>query len=319
MTQINRRNLLKGAAILPATAALAGVASPALAAGHSATEGAALYSAPLGQYRITALLDGVAPLGRGFFFGGDEIDTVMEQVGIGPDALPAPVSAFLLQSDDRTILIDAGMGEQELLGPGFGGVTPGLAAAGVAPEDIDLVILTHAHPDHLGGLIRGGEAVFKNAELAVGEVEAGFWTDEAMMAQAPAEAKGLFQLAQTVLNAYGTNVTRIADGNEAAPGLSMILSPGHTPGHSIVRIDGGDRQLLMIADSLHSADVHTALPDIGFGFDSDPAQAAVSRRRIFDMVSADKMLVAGSHIHFPGFGRILRDGDAYRYVPATWM
>ncbi|MEL7174901.1 MAG: MBL fold metallo-hydrolase [Pseudomonadota bacterium] len=319
MTQINRRNLLKGAAALPATAALAGAASPALAAGHSATEGAALYSAPLGQYRITALLDGIAPLGRGFFFGSEEIDPVMEQVGIGPDALPAPVSAFLLQSDDRTILIDAGMGEQELLGPGFGGVTPGLAAAGVAPEDIDLVVLTHAHPDHLGGLIRGDEAVFKNAELAVGEVEADFWTDEAMMAQAPDEAKGLFQLAQTVLNAYGTSVTRIADGGDAAPGLSMMLSPGHTPGHSIVRIDGGDRQLMMIADTLHSADVHTALPDVGFGFDSDPAQAAASRRRIFDMVSADKMLVAGSHIHFPGFGRILQDGEAYRFIPATWV
>ncbi|KQB95629.1 hypothetical protein AL073_15555 [Loktanella sp. 1ANDIMAR09] len=318
MTQFNRRNLLKGAAALPAAALVTG-AAPALAAGHSATAGAALYSAPVGNYRITALLDGIAPLGRGFFFGSDAIDPLMAEVGIGPDALPAPVSAFLLQSDDRTILIDAGMGEQELLGPGFGGVTPGLAAAGVAPEDVDLVILTHAHPDHLGGLIRDGSAVFANAELAVGEVEAGFWTDAGMMAQAPEESQGLFQLAQTVFDAYGTRMTRIADGAEAAPGLSMMLSPGHTPGHSIVRIDGGDRQLMMIADTLHSADVHTALPDVGFGFDSDPVQAAASRRRIFDMVAADKMLVAGSHVHFPGFGRILTDGDAYRYVPATWM
>lgn len=319
MTRINRRNLLKGAAALPVAAAVAGVASPAMAAGHGATAGAALYSAPLGRYRITAILDGVAALGRGFFFGSEQIDPVMEQFVLGPDALPAPVSVFLLQSDDRTILIDAGMGEQELLGPGFGGLASGLAAAGVAPDDIDLVVLTHAHPDHLGGLIHGGDAVFKNAELAIGEVEAAFWTDAAMMAQAPDQAKGLFQLAQTVLGAYGNRVTSIADGGEAAPGLSMMLSPGHTPGHSLVRIDGGDRQLLMVADTLNSAELHTALPDVGFGFDSDPAQAAASRRRVLDMVSADKTLIAGTHIHFPGFGRILRDGDAYRYIPATWV
>ena len=319
MTQLNRRHLLQGAAALPLVAAAGSVATQAKAAGHSATAGAAVYSAPLGQYKITALLDGVAPLGRGFFFGSDEIDPFLESAGLGPDTVPAPVSAFLLQSDDRTILIDAGLGEQELLGPGFGGVTPSLAAAGVAASDVDTVILTNAHPDHLGGLISGTAAVFTEAELVVAEAEAAFWTDVGMMAQAPAESQGLFQLTQTVLGAYGSRVTRVADGAEVAPGMSLMLSPGHTPGHSVIMIDGGDRQLLMAADTLHSADLHTAMPDVGFGFDSDPMQAAQSRRRIFDMVSADKMLVAGSHIHFPGFGRILTDGDAYRYAPATWM
>ncbi|MFC7706168.1 MBL fold metallo-hydrolase [Plastorhodobacter daqingensis] len=325
MSRLNRRTLLTGAALLPVVSAVAGGARPAMADGHGmapgqgTTPGAALYTAPLGSFRITALLDGMAPLGRGFFFGGAEVDQVLAAAGIGPDAVPAPVSAFLIQSADRTILIDAGMGQQETLGPGFGRLTAGLAAAGVAPEDVDMVVVTHAHPDHVGGLIRDGAPVFANAELAIGEVEAAFWTDAAIMAQAPAEAQPTFQFAQTVLAAYGDRITRIVDGAEAAPGLTMMLSPGHTPGHCVVRIDGGDRQLLMIADTLHSADVHTALPDVGFGFDSDPAQAAASRRRIFDMVAADKMLVAGSHIHFPGFGRILAEGPAYRYRPATWM
>lgn len=317
MTTLKRRQLLQGAAALPA-AALGLQAGPARAQEQSQVPGASIYSAPLGQYRITALLDGIAPLGRDFFFGSDEVDPLLQRTGIGPDVLPAPVSAFLLQSDDRTILIDAGMGEQQLLGPGFGGVTPALAAAGVAAEDVDTVLLTHAHPDHLGGLIAGGDVVFANAELTVGETEASFWTDAGNQSQAPEEARGLFQLAQTVLDAYGAQVSRAADGAEVAPGITLMLSPGHTPGHSVLMIDGGDRQLLMIADTLHSAEVHTALPDVGFGFDSDPAQAATSRRRIFDMVSSDQMLVAGSHVHFPGFGRILTDGDAYRYFPATW-
>ena len=319
MDRMNRRSLLKAAAALPVAGAIGAGSGPALAADHAMTAGAALYGAPLGDYRITALLDGIVPLGRDFFLGGEEVDRVLAEAGIGPDAAPAPVSAFLLQSADRTILIDAGMGEQAPFGPGFGRVMPGLAAAGVAPGDVDLVVLTHAHVDHMGGLIQSDTAVFGNAQLAVGEVEAGFWSDAAMMARAPAEAQPTFQLAQAVFAAYGDRMTRIADGAEVAPGITLMLSPGHTPGHSVLRIDGGDRQLLMIADTLHSADVHTALPDVGFGFDSDPAQAAASRRRIFDMVAADRMLVAGSHIHFPGIGRILTEGDAFRYVPATWM
>ncbi len=318
MTTFKRRQILQGAAALPAAAALGAQATPARAEAHAAPQGASLYGAPLGNYRITALLDGIAPLGRNFFFGSDEIDPLLERTGLGPDLLPAPVSAFLLQSDDRTILIDAGMGEQELLGPGFGGVSPALAAAGVAPEDVDTILLTHAHPDHLGGLISGGSAVFANAELVVAETEAAFWTDDGIQSQAPEESQGLFQLAQSVLGAYGDQVTRVADGADVAPGISLMLSPGHTPGHSVLMIDGGDRQMLMLADTLHSAEVHTALPDVGFGFDSDPAQAATSRRRIFDMVATDKMLIAGTHLHFPGFGRILTDGDAYRYLPATW-
>ncbi|MEO0390768.1 MAG: MBL fold metallo-hydrolase, partial [Pseudomonadota bacterium] len=99
----------------------------------------------------------------------------------------------------------------------------------------------------------------------------------------------------------------------------LAVSPGHTPGHSLLRIDGGDQQLMMVADTMHSADLHLALPDTGFGFDTDPALAAASRRRLLDMAATDKMLIAGSHIHFPGFGRILRSGDAYRFAPATWM
>ena len=307
-----------GAALMSAPLATAVTSTSALAAGH-ATGRPALLDAQIGDIRVTAILDGIVPLGRGFFFGPNEaaIDTVLAEAGIAGDALPAPVSAYLVQSADRTVLIDAGMGGIEAFGPGFGRLSDGLAALGVAPEQIDAVILTHAHPDHLGGLIGGQGASFPNAELILTEVEAGFWKDDAIMAQAPADAQGLFQLARSVFDAYADRTTLLADGAEAVPGLSLILSPGHTPGHALVRIDGGDQQLLMIADTVHSTDLHTAMPDVGFGFDVDTALAAASRSRLFDMVSADKSLIAGSHIHFPGFGRVLRSGDAYRFAAAT--
>ncbi|MEO0676082.1 MAG: MBL fold metallo-hydrolase [Pseudomonadota bacterium] len=299
-------------------AGFASIATTASAAGHSA--GApALYDMSLGSYRITALLDGIAPLGRGFFFGDEvAIDEVAEAAGL-TDVLPAPVNAYLLQSDDRTILIDAGMGALDLLGPGFGRMSSALAALGVNETDIDTIIVTHLHPDHVGGLLNGNGPAFSNAEIIVAEAEHAFWTDAGMRAQAPAEAQGLFDLAEGVLGAYSGRVTLASDGEALAPGVSLMVSPGHTMGHGLLRIDGGAHQLLMIADTLHSADVHMALPDTGFGFDTDPALAAASRRRVFDMASADKTLIAGSHVHFPGFGRIRADGDDYRFAPATLL
>jgi len=317
---LSRRALLGAAAAAPLGLTI--TAAGAAADGHAASPvGAALYDAPLGQYRITAILDGIAPLGRGFFFGVDDsaIDAAMAEAGVGPDTLPAPVSAFLLRSDARTILIDAGMGAVDILGPGFGRLSAGLAAAGVSPGDIDTVVITHLHPDHIGGLLGPNGAAFPNAELVLAEAEAAFWLDAATAASAPAEAQGLFQLAGAAIGAYGDAVTQVADGAEVAPGVTLTVSPGHTPGHSLLRIDGGERQLLMVADSMHSADLHLALPDTGFGFDTDPGQAAASRKRLLDMAATDKLLIAGSHIHFPGFGRILRSGDAYRFAPATWL
>lgn len=316
MTHITRRNF--GLATIAAPAIIT-VAQQAAIASEGRAEAPALFDAPLGRYRITALFDGMGPLQKGMFFGdAAAIDAALAAGGIVGDALPAPINAFLLQSDDRTILIDAGIGDVDMLGPGLGRVSDALTAAGVSPADVDLIIVTHAHPDHIGGLISNGNAVFSNAEVAITEAELGFWGDEGTMAQAPAEAQGLFQLAQAVYKAYGDQIRPVASGTEIAPGLTLELSPGHTPGHALVHIDGGERELLMVADTLHSSVLHTALPDVGFGFDTDPAEAAKSRRRVFDRAATDKLLIAATHVPFPGFGRFVQSGEAYAFVPASW-
>lgn len=301
-----------GAAVLPAAAR---------ADDRAAYPDAAVYGVPVGRYRMTAIMDGVVPLTRSFFFGPDdaEIDKVVADAGIGPQSLPAPVNAYLLQSADRTILIDAGMGGIEMMGPGFGRLQAGLATAGVASGDVDTVLVTHLHPDHIGGMLGEGGVAFPNAEVILAEAEAKFWTDPAMLAAAPEDAKGLFQLASGVVAAYGDAVTLVADGAEVAPGITLKVSPGHTPGHAVLHIDGGDRQLMMLTDTVHVSDLHLAMPHVGFGFDVDTALAGESRVRRLEEVVADGTLVAGSHIHFPGFGRVLREGDAYRFAPATWL
>ena len=319
MTHLSRRAF--GLAALSAPAAIGLAATPIRADGHAAPQAPMVYQASLGRYKITSLFDGMVPLGKDFFFGEEAsaIDGALAAAGIEGDALPAPIQAFLLQTDDSNILIDAGFGGLDMMGPGFGRMFDGLAAIGLTPADIDTIIITHAHPDHIGGLLGSDGPAFGNAQVHFPQAEVEFWSDAGIMAQAPAEAVGLFQLAQGVFNAYGDQIVPTAADTEVAPGVRLELSPGHTPGHSILHIDGGDRELIMLADTLHNVALHTALPNIGFGFDSDTALAAQSRVRLFDRVSADNVLVAGSHIHFPGFGRILRDGEAYRYLPASWV
>ncbi len=317
MTSLNRRSF--GLAALAAPAILTTSTLPSFADGHSAAR-PALYDAVLGKYRIVSLFDGMAPLQKGMFSGDEAaIDAALAAGGITGETLPAPITAFLLQSDEQTILIDAGMGELDLFGPGFGRTSDALAVLGVAPEDVDMIIVTHAHPDHIGGVIGGSGAVYPNAELVLTDVEHGFWGDAATMALAPETAQGLFQLAQSVFAAYGDRVRPVSSGTEVAPGITLELSPGHTPGHALVHIDGGDRELLMVADTLHSAVLHTALPDLAFGFDTDSALAATSRRRVFDRAASDNLLIAATHVPFPGFGRFIRAGDAYAYAPASWI
>ena len=321
MTLLTRRDFGRAGAL--GAAGLVAGATTAAADGHAKAAAAippAMMDANLGGYKITALLDGVFNMPREFYFAEDmaAIDAAVAAAGVGPETLPIPITAYLLQSDDRNILIDAGFGDLDAFGPGFGRAMDGLAAAGVGAEDIDTIIVSHLHPDHIPGLLSGQQATFPNAELVIVEAEAKHWTDEGIMAQAPENFKSWFQLAQAVVGVYGDRVTLVQDGYEAAPGVRLEVSPGHTPGHALVHIDGGDRQLLLLGDTVSHVDLFTALPQTGFALETDTALAAQSRLKIFDKVSADGLLIAGSHIHFPGFGRIVKAGDAYRFAATTW-
>ncbi len=164
-----------------------------------------------------------------------------------------------------------------------------------------------------------GRLLFPNAELVMHENELPHWFDDAAMARADERSKKLFFLAGREQVAPYKNRTRLFKQGEVFPGVTAVPSPGHTPGHTAYLIASGDDQLMIWGDTVHVPEVQTAFPEAGMAFDTDLAAAAASRRRMFDRVSADRILVAGMHLHFPAFARLARRGEAYALHNEAWV
>lgn len=228
------------------------------------------------------------------------------------------LNAFLITGPGiKPILIDTGMGS--FGGPSLGRVPAALAAAGVAPETIETVLLTHLHPDHAGGLLAGdGVAAYPNAELVVHADEAAHWLGDGALSRAPEAAKPYFEIAQKAIAPYAGRL-RTVTGGIVAPGIEAVPLPGHTPGHTGYRITSGDASLLMWADIVHLPAIQFKRPEAGMVFDIDVEQARTVRRRMLDQVASDRTFVAGAHLEFPALGYVARDGNAYSFVPELWV
>jgi glyoxylase-like metal-dependent hydrolase (beta-lactamase superfamily II) len=228
------------------------------------------------------------------------------------------VNAFLIRSGGRLALIETGSGAY--LGPTAGHLIANLAATGVSPEEIDTILLTHMHPDHSAGLtdMTSGTANYRNAELVVHENEPKHWFDDAAMARGSEREKRLmFQQAREQTAPYRERMRTFAKG-EVWPGVTAMPIPGHTPGHSGFLVESAGERLLIWGDVVHMPEVQVPRPDVSMVVDTDPQAAAASRRRVFDMVASERMLVTGMHLHFPGFAHVVREGGGYRLVPEAW-
>ncbi|HEX4892461.1 MAG TPA: MBL fold metallo-hydrolase [Hyphomicrobiaceae bacterium] len=228
------------------------------------------------------------------------------------------VNAFLIYAGDRLALVETGSGNY--LGASAGHLLANLTAAGVKPAEIDTILLTHMHPDHSAGLtdLATGKANYPNAELVVHENEPKHWFDDAAMARGTDREKKLFfQQAREQTAPYLKRMRTFTKG-EVFPGVTAIPLHGHTPGHTGYLVESGGERLLIWGDVVHMPEVQVPRPEVSMVVDSDPDAAAATRRRVFDMVASERLLVTGMHLHFPGFGHIARDGAAYRFVPEAW-
>ncbi len=277
----------------------------------------AYYRFSVGDYEITALNDGVLELDPSLYPSADKGEALelLEAAHRAPK-MPTAVNAYVVNTGNALVLVDTGTAN--VLGPTLGKVPTNLMAAGFDPAYVDLVFMTHLHPDHAGGLIdTQGKALFTNAELVMTEKEYAFWHDDGMMNQAPSEMKTMFEGARAAVKPYANRLRKIT-GGEIAPGLTAVPASGHTPGHTMVRVASDDDTLLIWGDIIHTAALQFPHPEWAISFDVDPNQAISTRNAVFDQVNTDKLMVAGMHLDFPGIGNVSRTKSGYEYHPAFW-
>jgi glyoxylase-like metal-dependent hydrolase (beta-lactamase superfamily II) len=235
---------------------------------------------------------------------------------------PAPprvsINCFVIHSAGRVALMETGSGDK--MGPTLGKMPENLAKAGIERKSIDTIILTHMHPDHSNGLTdNNGAACFPDVELVVSERDVAHWHDDAGMARATERQKmRFFQWAREQIKPYH-NRRRDARG-EVFPGVTAMPLYGHTPGHTGYMVASKGESLLIWGDIVHIPDIQTRRPDVWMEPDVDGEAAIATRKRIFDQVATDRQLVAGMHMHFPGFLNLNRRTDGgYELVPEIWQ
>ncbi len=318
----SRRAVMAGAGVLAAASAFdftAGV-SPAQAQGAPVTQAPGFYRYKIGDITVTAINDGFArrPL-EGFVRNAElaDVKKAMADAFLPADALPISFTTLALQVGGKLVLIDTGNGDSGA--PTSGVWMTNFRAAGFDPKDVATIIFSHFHGDHINGFrLKNGAAVFPNAEVMVPAAEWAFWMDDAKMAAAPEAMKGAFANVRRVFAPIAKDVKQLEAGKEAVPGVTAVAAHGHTPGHTVYAIASGGKSLMAMADTTNHPALFVRNPDWSAVFDMDGPAAAAGRRKLLDMVAADKMQVAFYHAPFPATGYIAKAGNGFEMIPVQW-
>ena len=275
----------------------------------------------LGAMEVIALNDGALrrPLGEEFVRNAplEQVKAMLASQNLPTDYVDIPFTPYLIVSGNTKFLIDTGFADN---GPPTTGRLAGhLAAAGFKPEDIDHVIISHYHGDHINGLRKkDGSAMFPKAKLHVPAPEHAFWFDDAKMNAAPPAAKGAFENARKVIGSFSADqIVRFEPGAELAPGIRTEAAFGHTPGMSIIRVSSEGQNFVYCADVTNVPSLFARSPDWAVSFDMDAEMARQTRRRVFDLMVKDKTTVGGFHFPFPAIGTMEAAGNGYQFKPVA--
>lgn len=264
----------------------------------------------IGKAKVWAIADTSGEMDVGAIFPGDP-EVIKRYVPDGKSE--SNIFAFLVRIDDQRILMDTGLGNTS--GPRESRLMDGLRRLGLTPDDIDLVVITHMHGDHIGGLLNDGEPVFRKAVMKLGRMEHDYWLSEENREKNPARQAN-FDMARNVVEAYGDRVELVEFGQEMAPGLIAQEAIGHTPGHMAVYLESEGEKALCVADLIHAAVLQFPRPDMSPRYDIDPETAQRTRIRYLKLAAKENIPIMGMHLPKPGFGRVQDDGDdSFTFVP----
>jgi glyoxylase-like metal-dependent hydrolase (beta-lactamase superfamily II) len=275
----------------------------------------------VGDAEVIALNDGIArrPLGEEFVRNAPlaEVRSMLASQGLPTDHIDIPFNAFLVVNAGRRVLMDAGFADNG--GPTTGRLLANLAAAGFKPEDIDTVLITHYHGDHIQGLRRkDGSLVYPNARVMVPEPEHAFWMDDAVMNARPENQRGGFMVARRVFAQMpAERLVRFAPGSEVAPGIRSVAAHGHTPGHTLFEVQSAGQSFVYVGDLTNVPALFARNPDWAVTFDMDAEAARKTRREVFQRIVQNNAMVGGFHFPFPAFGRMAAMGNGYAFQPVA--
>lgn len=327
MTDLNRRQLLTAAAAAAAPAFLPAVMPRAKAAVSPAgAQAPGFYRYKVGDYECTSINDGARsfPLPDNFVTNVPkaEVAAAAEAAYMPKGMVTVPFNPQLINTGSKLVLIDSGNGIANFA-PTKGAVgrtLQNLEAAGVDPKGIDIVLMSHLHPDHTNGIrdVEGAIA-FPNAEIMVPAKDWEFWMSDENAAKAETDLmKNYFANVRKIYAGIESKVTKYDWGKEVAPGITSIATPGHTPGHTSFAIASGNSKILVQSDVTNIPEFFLRNPDWHVVYDVEPELAQKTRHKFYDMAAAEKATVVGFHFTFPSIGHVERDGSKFRLIPSAW-